>query len=118
MYLIDKCEDSEKAEILGVLFKSFILEEIDYDDLIRCTNSINSISSFDLEEFVKKDAFIEAFIGSKANIYLNTGLVTFKLKSNLSTKARALNTKDIEVIYSPSALGKLLKSILKKHYIS
>ena len=116
MYLIDKCEDSEKAEILGILFKNFILSNIDYDDLLRCTNSISSLSTIDLREFIKKDAFIETFIKSNANIYLNSGLISFKLKSNLKRTDRALNTEDIEVIYIPSALGKLLKSILKEYY--
>ena len=116
MYLIDKCDDSEKAEILGILFKNFISSNIEYDDLLRCTNSINSLSTIDLREFIKKDAFIEAFIKSNANIYINSGLVKFKLKSNLKRTDRALNTEDVEVIYTPSSLGKLLKSILKEYY--
>jgi hypothetical protein len=84
--------------------------------MLRCTNSINSLSTRDLEEFVKKDTFIEVFIKTKANIYLNTGLVTFKLRSNLQRKDRAINTEDIEIIYVPSDLGELLKTILKKYY--
>ncbi|MGV3589433.1 MAG: hypothetical protein ACO1OF_20670 [Adhaeribacter sp.] len=116
MYLIDKCEDSEKAEILGILFKNFILSNINYDDLLRCTNSINSLSTIDLREFIKKDAFIETFIKSNANIYINSGLVNFKLQSNLKRTHRALNTEDVEVIYIPSVLGKLLKLILKEYY--
>lgn len=116
MYLIDKCEDSEKAEILGILFKNFILKKISYDNLLRCTNSINTLSTRDLEEFIKKDTFIEAFIKTRANIYLNSGLVTFKLRSNLQRIDRAINTEDIEIIYVPSDLGELLKTILKKYY--
>lgn len=116
LYIIDKCEDFEKAEIAGILFKEFIQNNINYEDFLRFTNSINSLSTIDLKEFILKDAFIESFIKRNSNIYLNTGLVEFKLKSNLNRTDRANNTPDIEVIYISSTLGKMLKEILKKYY--
>ncbi len=116
LYIIDKCEDYEKAEIIGVIFKSFILDKITYDDFLRCTISINSLSTIDLKELMIKNSFIEAFIASKSNIYLNTGLVTFKLKSNLKRTDRAINTQDIDVIYILSDLGKLLQLLLREYY--
>lgn len=31
------------------------LKKISYDNLLRCTNSINILSTRDVEEFIKKD---------------------------------------------------------------
>jgi len=116
LFLIDKCEDDDKAEILGVFFQKLISGIINYDELLRLSNSINLISSNDLQEFITADTFIESFIKSNASIYLKSGLVEFKLKSNLEKKDRAINSQDIELIYIPSELGKLLKKILKEFY--
>lgn len=116
LYIIDKCEDYEKSEIVGILFKNFIKNNIEYNSFLRYVNSINSLSTTDLKEFIIKESFIETFISMNSSIYLNTGLIEFRLNSNLKRTDRAINTPDIEVIYTPSKLGKELKSMLKEYY--
>lgn len=40
LFIIDKCEDTDKASLTGLLFKSFLEKKIDYDQFITGTNII------------------------------------------------------------------------------
>jgi hypothetical protein len=54
LYIIDKCEDSEKATYIGKLFQSFIEEKIDYDDFLRASRCIEQTHLEDLKRFIKE----------------------------------------------------------------
>lgn len=54
LYIIDKCEDHEKAVYIGKLFQCFIEEEIEYDDFLRASRSIELTYLGDLKRFIKE----------------------------------------------------------------
>lgn len=54
LYIIDKCEDHEKAKYIGKLFQCFIEEKIEYDDFLRASRSIELTYLGDLKRFIKE----------------------------------------------------------------
>jgi hypothetical protein len=54
LYIIDKCEDYEKAKYIGKLFQCFIEEKIEYDDFLRASRSIELTYLGDLKRFIKE----------------------------------------------------------------
>ena len=54
LYIIDKCEDHEKAKYIGKLFQCYIEEKIEYEDFLRASRSIELIYLGDLKRFIKE----------------------------------------------------------------
>ena len=73
LYIIDKCEDSEKSELIAKLFKAFLEEKIDYNDFLRCVSSIDSIPMPDLFEFIKHPPYKIDI--KKGSTFISAGLV-------------------------------------------
>ena len=55
LFIIDKCEDTDKASLTGLLFKSFLEKKIDYDQFITGTNIIEKTPLPDLMFFIEND---------------------------------------------------------------
>lgn len=53
LYIIDKCEDNEKAIYLGQLFQCYIEEKINYEDFLRASKCIELTFLYDLKKFIK-----------------------------------------------------------------
>lgn len=53
LYIIDKCEDNEKAIYLGQLFQCYIEEKINYEDFLRASKCIELTFLYDLKRFIK-----------------------------------------------------------------
>jgi hypothetical protein len=53
LYIIDKCEDNEKAIYLGQLFQCYIEEKINYEDFLRASKCIEFTFLYDLKKFIK-----------------------------------------------------------------
>lgn len=69
MYILDKADDHEKSQLIGRLFKSFLLEEIDYDTFLRCSVVIDRSIMEDLYYFI--DADWEQLSIEEAGDYIN-----------------------------------------------
>lgn len=54
LYIIDKCEDNEKAIYLGQLFQCYIEEQINYEDFLRASKCIELTFLQDLKRFIKE----------------------------------------------------------------
>jgi hypothetical protein len=54
LFIIDKCEDDEKARYIGKLFQCFIQEKINYDDFLRASRCIELTHLEDLKRFIKE----------------------------------------------------------------
>jgi hypothetical protein len=54
LYIIDKCEDSEKSIYVGKLFQCYIEEKLDYEDFLRASKCIELIFLYDLKRFIKE----------------------------------------------------------------
>lgn len=52
LYIIDKCDDSEKAKMIGKLFVTFLREEIDISLFLRASNIVNNLLVDDIKHFV------------------------------------------------------------------
>ena len=52
LFIIDRCNDNEKAEIIGKLFRNFLIERISYDEFTRAASCIESVFLPDLLKFV------------------------------------------------------------------
>src|SRR5690606_4404137 len=53
LYIIDKCEDNEKAVYLGKLFQCYIEEKLSYEDFLRASKCIELTFLYDLKRFIK-----------------------------------------------------------------
>jgi len=52
LYIIDKCEDHEKSQIIAILFSAFLTEKINYAEFLRASHIIEQIILEDLKWFV------------------------------------------------------------------
>ncbi|MDD7985839.1 hypothetical protein PQO01_12865 [Lentisphaera marina] len=66
LYILDRCEDHEKAELTGYLFLKFLQEHINYEQFLKMVSVIERLSINELHEFIKKD--IEDFEYSSLGI--------------------------------------------------
>lgn len=55
LFILDKCDDIEKASLISKAFSSFIKKEIDYSEYIKIAHIINNIFIEDFDGFVKID---------------------------------------------------------------
>ena len=55
LFLIDKCQDHEKAKVVARLFAAVIKEEISYKNYLSAVNIIENITIEQLDWFVKTD---------------------------------------------------------------
>jgi hypothetical protein len=54
LYIIEKCEDTEKAAYIGKLFQCYIEEKLDYEDFLRASKCIELTFLYDLKRFIKE----------------------------------------------------------------
>jgi hypothetical protein len=74
LYIIDKCDDSEKAIYIGQLFRLYIQEVIQYEDFLRASKCIEMTYLSDLKRFIKERRdFIRM---DEASDMIGTGLMT------------------------------------------
>jgi len=55
LFIIDKCDDHDTAQIIAKLFAAFLREELTYDDFLRAVSIIENVFIQDLNWFVKQD---------------------------------------------------------------
>lgn len=98
IYIIDKCDDHEKSQLIGKLFKAFLEEKIDYDSFLRCSLVIQRAMIDDLEWFVEHDW--EKLTIEESADYLNWGVFEITpLSLNLKQKQNYDYREDQEKYY-------------------
>ncbi|MBS4068029.1 MAG: hypothetical protein KGZ62_05475, partial [Sulfurimonas sp.] len=55
LYIIDRCEDHEKTQIVARLFAAFIHDRITYQDFLQASSIVERIMLDDLRYFLKHD---------------------------------------------------------------
>ena len=75
LYILDKSEDHENAQVVAYLFRAFLSGELSYDDFLRASRAIQSVMVADLWRFVDDetrqwDAYAVGYL-------LNSRLVDF-----------------------------------------
>lgn len=53
LYIIDKCDDHEKSQIIARLFSAFLTEIISYDEFLRASHIVDQVIYEDLKWFVE-----------------------------------------------------------------
>ncbi len=98
LYIIDKCDDYEKSQLMGRLFKAFLEEKIDYDCFLRCSVVVDKAMPEDLMWFVNHDW--ELLNIEKSADYLNWGVFEIKPLGpmRLETKITFIGKKLREVL--------------------
>lgn len=76
LYIVDKCDDHEKAKLIAKLFAAFLNEKIDYSDFLRASVVIERSMVDDLMWFVEKD-WVELEI-EESGEWINYGLFEIK----------------------------------------
>lgn len=113
LYIISEADDCEKAEYIGILFRHFLQGILLYDDFIRCVNCINKTNIVDLNLFIK-ESFIERYINSNIENYLNTGLITQEYNDplNKNYKNNLLTYEKAQIKYYVSSIGIYIRKYL------
>ena len=53
LYIIDKCEDHVKSQIIAVLFSAFLSEKISYEEFLRASHIVDQVILDDLKWFIE-----------------------------------------------------------------
>ncbi|MDL1989036.1 MAG: hypothetical protein LWX08_15625, partial [Deltaproteobacteria bacterium] len=53
LYIIDKCDDHEKSQIIARLFSAFLLGTIGYDEFLRASHIVDHLMNDDLKWFIE-----------------------------------------------------------------
>ena len=53
LYIIDKSDDYEKSELIGIVFKYFIEGNIEYDEFLEVASALNNLTIKDFKWFIK-----------------------------------------------------------------
>lgn len=77
LYIIERCEDHEKASLVAEWFKAFLNKEIDYDDFLHGSSVLNALYADDLDYFLKVDE--KKFYVSDAMQFVSLGLCVIEL---------------------------------------
>jgi hypothetical protein len=56
LYIIDKCEDPDKASMTGTLFKAYLEKKLDYNEFLSATSAIERTPLPDLLYFINDDS--------------------------------------------------------------
>ncbi|WP_163407196.1 hypothetical protein [Flavobacterium ajazii] len=119
LYILDKCDDHEKAELVGILFKGFLQNQIEYSDFLLCNLVIEKCMINDLEVFVL-DEVIDYNIEEYSE-YLNWGLVNFApynieiQRKNNYTHEPEFELRGSDLTLTTSNAGDMIRFVLKKH---
>ena len=77
LYIIDSCEDAEKSELMGRLFKAYVEEKITYEDFLQTAKVLSLLSISDFRWLISQKQNYH-FDLNKIGEKINTGLFALK----------------------------------------
>jgi hypothetical protein len=107
LYIIDKCEDNEKADYIGRLFQCYLEEKISYENFLRASKCIELTFLDDLKRFIKEkwnDLEME-----EAGDLVGSGLMTAIYSQGQQTW-EGVGKPSLRV--KASSIGKLIQQLL------
>ena len=121
LYLIDRLDDTDKAEIVGKLFNALIKEKIKTDDFLRLTSIIDKVYIGDLkyvdfrygdDKKMTKEERLEYFQSINESTIqeslVNSGLMTFDEEENVIEQKRLGARKKMKRRYKTTKMGSIL----------
>jgi hypothetical protein len=134
LYIIDKCEDHEKSQLIAILFSAFLSEKISYEEFLRASHIVDQVMLEDLKRFVtcgweKEDDWILRFEDREGHLTLDEAgnIATSGLVELVSPEAMTREPQDwkeamedgehriegLELTVRISDIGKKIQAILK-----
>jgi hypothetical protein len=110
LFIIDRCEDYEKAQIIAKLFKAFINETIDYNDFLRSSSIVDRIMIEDLYWFVNHEVEGEMFY--ELDDLISTGLLTFTVEDQSDRDLKLPSKYELRAYVSD--IGSKIRKVLKE----
>lgn len=77
LYILDRSDDYEKAEYIATLFVALLEEQITYDDFIRGSNAINTLSIPDFKLFLSYDTKKDIIYLEDSTLFVAVSLMFF-----------------------------------------
>lgn len=123
LYIIDKCDDHEKAEIIGRLFSTVLSLTISYDDFLRCSLVIEKCMMNDLLWFIKEDK--DSYNISDSSELVNWGILEFApLKLKIVKNSQkvgnetdfAIDNNELKLTISSS--GNIIRQYLRDYAVN
>lgn len=111
--ILDKCDDKIKAICIAQLFAAYIEKKISYDDFLRTSFAVNSISLIDLQEFLAIDDK-QDLDEIDCHTYANAGLVArYDINEIRALEGMPQKQYMVGKLYNKySNTGRLVKDIL------
>ena len=78
LFIIDRCEDHDKSQLIARMFAAFINEKISYEDFSKSANIIDRIMLEDLAWFINQH--YDDFVFEEVGELINVGLVDFDIR--------------------------------------
>lgn len=123
LFIIDKCDDLEKSEMIGILFSQYLEENMDYDDFLRGADCINRTCLPDLLYFITED-WSCLYVDDGGSTFLSTGLMELtpiepqgeikKNRNSMSENDYKVELSDFEMLCYLTEVGKIIRRVLKK----
>lgn len=54
LFVIDSCNDYEVAELVGVLFRAYLIQELSYDEYLLATETISNMPASEVKDFIRE----------------------------------------------------------------
>lgn len=119
LYIVDKCDDHERAEIIGIMFKAFLERKLEYHHFLNCAKVIEQCQIEELGNFVLAKA--NSYAIQEYSDYLIWGLVEFEAfnielqeQNHYGNKEYRLNNSKLEL--SPTWAGIKLRELLNEYF--
>ena len=111
--ILDKCDDKIKAICVAQLFAAYIEKKISYDDFLRTSFAVNSISLIDLQEFLAIDDK-QDLDEIDCHIYAHAGLIArYDINEIKKIEESPRDLYHVGQLYNKyTHVGRLVKDIL------
>lgn len=109
LYILDSCEDHEKAQIVARLFAAFITQELSYQEFLRSSSIIERTMLEDLNWFINYE--YDDFGIEEAGDLINTGLFSLAIEDPRDRDLKAPRGYELRVYLNE--IGVKMREILK-----
>lgn len=111
LFIIDRCDDHEKSQIIAKIFTAFIFQAISYKEFLRASSIVDRILLEDLLWFVDQDN--DDFMFEELGDLINTGLFNFNVEDQRDRDLKLPMAYELRA--HVSEIGSKIRSILTKH---
>ena len=110
LFIIDNCEDHEKAQVIARLFTAFLSQKLSYQEFLRSSSIVERTMLEDLNWFInhKYDDFMYEEVGD----LVNSGLFSIEVVDRQDYDHKVPSSYELRVYLNE--IGEKIRNILKK----